>query len=65
MSMTLPKARIYSPRRSAMQPGQAGLGQRRLEFVPVSPVALKGDIQGGLGSVNHMAMDEWFKESLL
>jgi hypothetical protein len=48
-----------------MQPGQAGLGQRRLEFVPVSPVALKGDIQGGLGSVNHMAMDEWFKESLL
>ena len=34
MSMTMPKARIYSPPRSAMQSGQAGLGQWLLEFAP-------------------------------
>lgn len=34
MSLQKPRARIYSPPRSAMQSGQAGLGEWVLEFAP-------------------------------
>lgn len=34
MSVKLPKARIHSPPRSAMQSGHAGMGQWLLEFAP-------------------------------